>query len=129
MPIRDLKEILAILKTRSPLAFLILLNLAMTLSFATWQLLLNNFAVQKAGLDGAQYGLLQSIREIPGFLAFLVVYLILFIKEQRLALIALFMLGFAVALTGLMPSFWGLIFTTFVSSVGFLKQSSVVLTI
>ncbi len=119
MPFRDIKEIIATLRTRSPLAFLILLNLAMTLSFASWQLLVNNFAVQKAGLDGAQYGLLQSVREIPGFLAFLVVYLILFINEQRLALIALLMLGFAVALTGLMPSFWGLIFTTFVSSIGF----------
>lgn len=35
--------------------------------------LLNNFVVEKASFDGSQIGILQSLREISGFLAFSVV--------------------------------------------------------
>ena len=40
-------------------------------------------------------------------------------REQTLALVSLLMLGVGVALTGYMPSFWGLIFTTMIMSIGF----------
>ena len=106
-------------KERSPFALLLIMQVAMVLAFSTWQLLTNNFAVQRAGFDGAQWGSLQSTREIPGFLAFLAVFLILWVREQVLAYIALIMLAAAVLFTGQMPSFWGLMLSTLISSIGF----------
>ena len=115
----DLTLLMAAWNARSPFALLLLMQVAMVLSFATWQLLTNNFAVERAGFDGAQWGVLQSTREIPGFLAFLVVFLIMWIREQRLAYIALMMLAGAVLFTGQMPFFWGLMLSTLISSIGF----------
>ncbi len=91
----------------------------MSLSFSTWQALLNNFAVERAAFDGADIGLLQSVREIPGFLSFAVVFLLFLIREQALALVALLLLGLGTAVTGFFPSLTGLLITTFVMSVGF----------
>ncbi len=64
-------------------------------------------------------GLLQSIREIPGFLAFTAVFFILVWKEQTFALISLFVFGIGIALTGMFPSVTGLLITTFIMSLGF----------
>ena len=64
-------------------------------------------------------GFIQSVRELPGFLSLLVVYVLLIVKEHRLSAISVLILGIGVALTGLMPSFYGLIFTTLVMSFGF----------
>ncbi|MCH1413609.1 MAG: MFS transporter, partial [Glaciecola sp.] len=44
--------------------------------FSTWMTLLNNFVIEKAAFTGAEIGLLQSIREIPGFLAFTAIYVL-----------------------------------------------------
>jgi MFS family permease len=63
--------------------------------------------------------MIQSIREIPGFLALLVVYMIIIIKEHRLSVLSIFLLGIGVAATGLLPSYAGLILTTLVMSFGF----------
>ncbi len=41
------------------------------------------------------------------------------IKEQRLAVVSLILIGGAVALTGYFPIFSGLLITTFISSIGF----------
>ena len=82
--------------------------------------LLNNFVVEKAAFDGFDIGILHVAREIPGFLAFLVIYLLLFLHEQVLAILAaLVVLGVFTALTANFPSFWGLMVTTILSSVGF----------
>ena len=50
------------------------MTIAMTLAFATWMVLLNNFVVERASFSGKEIGILQSIREIPGFLAFTTIY-------------------------------------------------------
>ena len=92
---------------------------AVPLSFATWQALLNNFAIERAAFGGAEIGMLQSIREIPGFLAFGVVFLLLFLREQRLAYLSLLLLGVGTAITGLFPSVIGLYATTLLMSLGF----------
>ena len=68
---------------------------------------------------GKEIGILQSLREVPGFLSFLVVYLLLIIAEQRLALLSLFILGLGVAMTGYFPTAIGLYITTVISSIGF----------
>ena len=51
-------------------SFLFILAVGNTIAFATWQVLLNNFVVERAAFTGEEIGILQSLREVPGFLAF-----------------------------------------------------------
>jgi hypothetical protein len=104
------------------------MSVAMPVAFSTWNALLNNFVVERAGFTGVEIGVLQSLREIPGFLAFTVIFILLIIKEQAFAVVALALLGIGVALTGIFPSVIGLYCTTVLMSTGFhyfevLKQS------
>ncbi|MEM6944624.1 MAG: hypothetical protein AAF565_12810, partial [Pseudomonadota bacterium] len=74
---------------RRPEMLLMVMALASPLAFATWMALLNNFVVEKAAFDGLDIGILHVAREIPGFLAFLVIWILLFMREQVLAYAAL----------------------------------------
>ena len=98
---------------------LLLMASAVPLSFAAWQALLNNFAVERAAFTGAEMGILQSLREVPGFLAFAVVFLLLILREQVLAYLALLLLGIGTAVTGYFPSVVGLYATTVIMSLGY----------
>ena len=69
-----------------PHILLMLTAAAMPISFITWTTLINNFTVEHAGFTGWEIGVLQSLREVPGFASFLVVYLLLLFNEQKLAL-------------------------------------------
>lgn len=104
---------------RSPFMMLAIMSVAMFLSFSGWSTLLNNFAVEESAFGGREIGILQSVREIPGFLSFLAIFILLLMREQTLAFVSLLLLGIGVAVTGYYPSFAGLLFTTFVMSVGF----------
>ncbi len=103
----------------SRIALLYLLSISMVFSFSAWMSLLNNFVIEAASFNGSQIGILQSLREIPGFLAFSVVLVIMIIAQQRLAYISLILLGLGTALTGFFPSVFGLYITTIIMSVGF----------
>ncbi|NVJ59941.1 MAG: MFS transporter [Gammaproteobacteria bacterium] len=98
---------------------LILMAIAMPLAFSSWMTLLNNFTIEAAQFDGQDIGLLQSIREIPGFLAFTAIFILAFLHEQRFALISLFLLAVGVIATPFFPTTAGLLVTTFIMSVGF----------
>ncbi|TLX77656.1 MFS transporter [Labilibacter sediminis] len=100
-------------------AYLLLLTIAMTAGFQAWRTLFNNYGVDEIGINGFQVGVIQSVREIPGFLALLVVYLLLIVKEHRLGAISILVMGMGVVATGLVPSFWGLVFSTLLMSLGF----------
>ena len=102
-----------------PELLLFIMAFAVPLSFAAWQALLNNFAIERAAFTGREMGILQSLREVPGFLAFGVVFVLLLVREQSLALIALLLLGLGTALTGFFPSILGLYLTTILMSTGF----------
>ncbi len=99
--------------------FLIILTIASTVGLQAWRTLFNNFAVETAGMEGSHIGMIQSVREIPGFLALLAVYILLLIKEYRLSALSIIFLGIGVALTGLFPTYAGLIITTLIMSFGF----------
>jgi len=104
------------------------MSIAMPIAFSTWTVLLNNFVVERAAFTGVEIGILQSLREVPGFLAFTTVFVLLILKEQTLAVIALALLGVGVAMTGFFPHTIGLYLTTVLMSIGFhyfevLKQS------
>lgn len=100
-------------------AFLIITSILMTLTFSAWAALLNNFAIEKAQFSGAEIGMLQSLREVPGFLAFTAVFVLLVLKEQTFALLSLCLLSIGVAITGLFPYEIGLYATTVLMSIGF----------
>ncbi|HCK75633.1 MAG TPA: hypothetical protein DHW07_00645 [Gammaproteobacteria bacterium] len=102
-----------------PEALLLLMAGAVLLSFASWQALLNNFAIERAAFSGADMGILESLREVPGFSAFTVVFLLLLLREQHIALISLALLCIGKALTGCFPTVIGLYLTTIVMSAGF----------
>ncbi len=102
-----------------PEIFLYLFSAAVPLSFATWQALINNFSIEQAGFTGIEIGILQSLREIPGFIAFGVIFLLLIMREQTVAFLALLALGIGTAITGYLPSIMGLYFTTVLMSLGY----------
>jgi len=105
---------------RNPMyRYLLLLTVAGAIGLQGWRNLFNNFAVDQVGIDGFQVGIIQSVREIPGFLALLVAFLLLIVRPARLAALAILVLGLGVAAAGRFPSFPGLIFTTFLMSLGF----------
>ncbi len=104
---------------KSKEALLYIMSIAMLFSFSAWMSLLNNFVVEVASFNGGQIGILQSLREIPGFLAFTVVLVLYFIAQQRLVYLSMILLGFGTLLTGYFPSAIGLYVTTVIMSVGF----------
>ncbi|GAB2646750.1 MFS transporter [Vibrio panuliri] len=113
---------------KTPHNFLLAISIIVPIAFSSWMALLNNFVIERANFDGADIGLLQSVREIPGFLAFTVIFVLLFIREQRFMLLSLAMLTLGTAITGFFPSVVGLLLTTLLMSTGFhyfetLKQS------
>ena len=99
--------------------YLIVLSICSTSGLQCWATLFDNFSVNIVGLDGHHIGALQSVREIPGFLALLVTYVILIIKEHKLSALSIIILGAGLFATGFLPSFSGLIFTTLIMSFGF----------
>ncbi len=101
------------------LKFLAVMTAASMVGLQGYSILFNNYAVEVIRLDGNGVGMIQSVREIPGFLALLAVFLIMIIKEHRLAALSIVLLGFGTGITGLLPSYSGLIFTTLVMSFGF----------
>jgi MFS transporter len=103
----------------NPQMLLLLMAFVMPLTFSVWNALLNNFVIDKAQFTGAEIGLLQSLREVPGFLSFTAVFVLLALREQTFALISLALMSIGVAITGWFPFEIGLYCTTVLMSIGF----------
>ncbi len=114
-----MKKLLADRNLFNPISLLILMSIAMPIAFNTWSAMLNNFVVEKAAFTGVEIGILQSLREVPGFLSFTLIFVLLVIKEQTFAVFSLALLGLGVCLTGFFPTVYGLYFTTVLMSIGF----------
>jgi len=99
--------------------FLFVLTFASTVAFQAWSIMCTNFAVDVVGLDAAQLGIVHSVREVPGLLTALVIALLYLLREETLASFAVFALGLGVLLTGMFPSYGGMLFTTLLLSTGF----------
>ena len=104
---------------RRPVVFLMLMAVANAFSFATWVALLNNFAIEQVSFTGVEIGILQSIREIPGFMAFAAVFFLFIMREQTLALVSLALLGIGTGITGIFPTEYAFYGTTLLMSIGF----------
>ena len=115
----SIRNVSTLSKWRRPEALLILMAIALPLAFSVWSALLNNFVVEIIRFDGLDIGLLHTIREIPGFLAVGVISILLFFREQTLALLMLCVLGLATAVTAWFPFLSGILTITLLSSIGF----------
>ncbi|WP_294877446.1 MULTISPECIES: MFS transporter [unclassified Sulfurospirillum] len=113
----SIMNIKAFFATREQLLYLF--AAAVPIAFIAWNSLLNNFAIESAQFDGEKIGLLQSIREVPGLLAFSIVFVLLIFRQQNAAYLSLFLLGLGTFLTGFFPTTLGLYTTTLIMSIGF----------
>ncbi|MGH1444570.1 MAG: MFS transporter [Cognatishimia sp.] len=104
---------------RRPVTLLFIMAAALPIAFSTWFALLNNFVIEVASFDGSDIGLLHTVREIPGFLAFGVIFLIMVMREQILGVTSLILLGVATAVTAWFPTLGGILMITMLSSIGF----------
>jgi predicted MFS family arabinose efflux permease len=105
---------------RNPMfLYLVVLTICSTAGLQSWTTLFNNFAVDVAGLAGNHVGMIQSIREIPGFLSLLAIFVIRYMREHRLSAWSILLLGAGLATTGFFPSYTGIALTTLASSLGF----------
>ncbi len=87
--------------------------------FYSWRIMFNNFAVETFGASPTEVGLIQSVREIPGLLAFGVGALALWFTESRIASLSIVLLGIGLILSGMAPNILMLGIATFILSVGF----------
>jgi len=104
---------------QSPEFLILLMTIGSAISWAVWLNLLNNFAIEEINFTGAEMGILQTIREIPGFLAFTVIFVLAFIREQKLAYMSLALLGTGIAITGLVENNMHFYLATIIMSIGF----------
>jgi predicted MFS family arabinose efflux permease len=104
---------------RPMLRFLVILTAASTIGLQGYTILFNNFAAEMVHLDGSKVGMIQSIREVPGLLTLLLVFVLLLVREHRLAALSVALLGLGTAITGLFPTYSWLILTTVIMSFGF----------
>ncbi len=105
---------------RNPMyRYLLVLSIASMAGLQSWRTLFNNFAVEVAHLQGSHIGIIQAVREIPGFLALLAIFVMRIIPEHKLSALSILVLGLGVGLTGFFPTFTGLILTTLIMSFGF----------
>ncbi|MGQ9630553.1 MAG: MFS transporter [bacterium] len=106
-------------KNRRLLWALMVTYFAHFFSFNLWHTTFNNFAVELFSVNGQQMGLIQSLREIPGFLCFTMGFVILFFSEVNLAALSTVILGAGLIATGLSQNFVSLILSSIFMSVGF----------
>ena len=98
---------------------LALANFALAFGFNIWQAVFNNFAVDELAVDGLAIGWLQSIREIPGLLGFLLGVLAIWFSEKRIMGLSLLLMGAGIILTGTSNTLSFLILSTLIMSTGF----------
>jgi len=100
-------------------SYLLVLVICASAGLQGWMALFTNFAKEVVGVNGFQIGVAQAVREIPGFLTFLVMYILLFMREHRLSAWSVVLLGIGIGATGFFTTFAGLLMTTTIMSIGF----------
>jgi len=98
---------------------LALANFLLYFGFEIWQDTFNNFAVELLGVSASQIGLLQSLREIPGLMGFVMAFLVLWLSEMRVMSISVLLLGVGLVVGGQAHGLGVLIAGTMITSTGF----------
>jgi len=112
-----MRELLA--RNRRIFVYLIVANFLHAFGHRIWQAMFNNFAVEKIGVGPEAIGWIQSVREVPGLLAFAVAFLALAFSEMRMMAAGVMLLGTGIILTGQSTTIPFLLTATLVMSAGF----------
>lgn len=104
---------------RPMLRFLVILTAASTIGLQGYTILFNNFVTEVVHLNGSHVGIIQSVREIPGLLTLLLVFILFLLREHKVAALSVALLGIGTAITAMIPSYGWVLFTTLVMSFGF----------
>ena len=106
-------------RNRGLFVYLIVSSLLLNFGHRVWQAMFNNYAVEKIGVGPEAIGWIQSVRELPGLMAFLLAFLALALSELRIMALSLVVLGLGLALTGQATTIPILLVATIVMSFGF----------
>ncbi|GAC1430282.1 MAG: MFS transporter [Chloroflexota bacterium] len=91
----------------------------MNVGFSTYGAIYNNFLVNDLHIRPDQLGLLESLREVPGFLVVGMAAVAVRFRESRVSAFALILMGIGLALFARTTTMWQLIAVASVMSVGF----------
>jgi MFS family permease len=94
-------------------------NFFLYLGFNVWRAIFNNFAVDEIGVTAGQMGLIQSLREVPGLMGFLLGFLALWLSEMRILGLSVLLMGLGLLVTGRADSLGILILGSLIMSIGF----------
>ncbi len=98
----------------------IISNLVLMFGFQVWRVVFNNLAVEDLGLNAGAVGAIQSIRELPGLMGFLFVWMVSLLgSELRVMGVNILLLGGGLIRTGLSQGVLGMVLGTLVTSIGF----------
>ncbi|NLE77924.1 MAG: MFS transporter [Chloroflexi bacterium] len=86
-------------RDRRTLAWVIFGNFLMYYGFRMWETMFTNFAVEELRLGPATIGVVQAVREVPGLLGFAMSFLAMRMRESRIMVGALLLLGGGFLLT------------------------------
>jgi len=98
---------------------LLIANLFLYFGFNVWRALFNNFAVEEIGVSATQIGLIQSLREVPGLMGFLLGFVAIWLSEMRIMGISVLLMGLGMVTTGWANGLGSLILGAMVMSIGF----------
>jgi predicted MFS family arabinose efflux permease len=101
------------------LRLLVMAGFSLSFGFSAWGAIFNNFAYEELGLAAEQVGYIQSLREIPGLLGFVLGYVVMLVPEMRLVGLCVALLGAGLLITGQATGFGVLLLGTMVMSIGF----------
>ena len=94
-------------------------NFFLFFGFTVWRSVFNNFAVDELSVTATQIGVIQSVREIPGLLGFLLGFLVLWLSEMRVLGISVLLMGLGLVIAGGSQGLGILMVGTLVMSIGF----------
>lgn len=104
---------------RRVIGLLVVAGFFLSFGFNSWSALFNNFAVEMLSLDAQQVGWIQSLREIPGLLGFVLAWIVIVMPEMRLTGLCVVLMGAGLLLTAGSRGFGELLLGTMVMSIGF----------
>jgi MFS family permease len=87
--------------------------------FNIWRALFNNFAVEEIGVSATQIGLIQSLRELPGLMGFLLGFVAIWLSEMRLMGLSVLLMGLGLVTTGWAGGLGSLVLGAMIMSIGF----------
>jgi MFS family permease len=98
---------------------LVVANFFLFFGFNIWRAIFNNFAVEVIGVGADQIGIIQSIRELPGLMGFVLGFLVLLLSEKKIMGLSVLVMGLGLIVTGTSDRLSVLLLGTMVMSIGF----------